>query len=236
MLKGCVCFASLIGLHAVVLCQSFNVDLDIGIGDQQGGNGAPSSAFGAAAGSPGYWNRIYAGGPSQPVNLHGLDGSVSQVQLQATGGLGISEGYDNFANAGDYALLLNDFATPGWSGQDFEIDYHLTGLQPGRYKIYTYAVDPRGMTLHTAVTIPGADDPTRYVTGPMPGNQLIEGVTHSVHDLTLAGDSFVIQVHGSPPYEYNAVNGFQIVSVPEPASLLAFGGAAALLIRRKRQR
>lgn len=150
--------------------QSFNVDIDVGIGDEQGGNGAPSSGFGAAAMSAGYWNRINAAGPRQPVSLRGPDGIESSVQLFATGGIGAGGGDDNYANSGDMALLLNDFAIIA-----DEIDYHLTGLHPGRYRVYTYAVNGSGYRVNSTVTVPGADQPVMTVTGPMPGNQFIEG-------------------------------------------------------------
>ncbi|MCH8274937.1 MAG: hypothetical protein IH851_09115 [Armatimonadetes bacterium] len=39
----------------------FNIDLDIGSGSPEIGNGAPSDAFPGAAGQPGRWNRV--GGP-----------------------------------------------------------------------------------------------------------------------------------------------------------------------------
>lgn len=177
-----------------------------------------------------------AGALLDPLTLRGLDGALTAVQYLNSGGVGSGGGFANHNNTGDFALLLNDFSDVGWSnqGQDFEVDYHFTGFQPGRYKIYTYAVDPRGTRLNTSVIVPGADDPVKFVTGPMPGNQFIEGVTHSVHDLTLSGDSFEIQVHGSPPYEYDAVNGFQIVAVPEPMSGLVLVGGLALLLRHKR--
>lgn len=190
MRKGVTLFL-LLGLSGLTQAQSFNVDLDIGFGDQQGGNGAPDSAFGGAADNPGRWNRIEAGGPRQPVNLLGLGGMMSNVQLQGMEGLGNSYGYDNYANSGEYALLLNDAAVV--SG---EIDYRLTGLAAGRYLIYTYAVEASGLTDDATVTVPGADDPVKHVTGPMPGNQFIEGITHSVHTITLTGSSLDIYVTG----------------------------------------
>ncbi|MFI5384937.1 MAG: PEP-CTERM sorting domain-containing protein [Fimbriimonadales bacterium] len=66
----------------------------------------------------------------------------------------------------------------------------------------------------------------------MPGNQLIEGVTHSVHDIQLGAGPLTIFAAADWPKSY--VNGFQILAVPEPATVstlvLALAGFAA---RRK---
>lgn len=219
-------FGLVAGVAATSGAQSFNVDLDIFFGNSQVGNGAPSSGFGGAANDPGYWNRFDAGGYSDPKNLFGLDGSLTSVQLLATGGLGSSGGYNNSSNTGDYALLMNDFVRV-----NSEIDFHFTGLVPGQYDVYTYAVNPDPMRVYEQVTITGADDPIQYVSGPMPGNQFVQGVTHTVHDINLTGDSFVIQVSG--PWPNSVVNGFQIVAVPEPASFLLLAAGLPVLLRRR---
>lgn len=122
---------------------------------------------------------------------------------------------------------MNDYAFIG-----NEIDYRFSGLLPGQYDIYTYAVDPSGLTVDVQVTVAGADDPVKHVTGPMPGNnRFVQGITHTVHHLNLTGDSFTIQVAG--PWPNAVVNGFQIVSVPEPASLLLLAAGIPVLLRRR---
>lgn len=216
-----------VALFATANAQSFNIDLDTFFGGPETGNGVPSSAFGGAANNPGYWNRFYVGGYTDPKNLYGLDSSITSVQLLATGGLGVGGGYNNPSNTGDFSLLLNDFARIG-----NEIDYHFTGFEAGVYDIYTYAVNPNPMTVDVQVTVDGADDPIQHVTGPMPGNRFIQGITHSVHHLNLSGDAFTIQVAG--PWPNAVVNGFQIVAVPEPASLLILAAGLPILLRRQR--
>src|SRR5689334_2712495 len=130
---GCV-LGLAVCASSVVRAQSFNIDLDIGSGSPDIGAGGPSSAFGAAAGQPGFWNVVYAGGPYMPLSLFGLSGAASGATIQATGGFG-SGGGDNFhGNTGDYALLLNDYAQ--LLGPDLEVDYHFAGMQPGHYLIY----------------------------------------------------------------------------------------------------
>lgn len=67
----------------------------------------------------------------------------------------------------------------------------------------------------------------------MPGNNRFElGITHSIHHLNLSGDAFTIQVAG--PWPNACVNGFQIVSVPEAASLLILAAGLPVLLRRRR--
>ena len=71
----------------------------------------------------------------------------------------------------------------------------------------------------------------------MPGNAFAEGITHSVHELELTTGSFEIIVRNrvqGPPNAY--VNGFQISAVPEPASIICYTLATALLIARRRRK
>jgi hypothetical protein len=229
-----VCGAGIAGCFvAATPAQSLNIDLDVGFGDQGVGNGAPSSAFGGGAGQSGFWNAVYAGGPTVPVQLRQLDGSLSSVQMIATGGTGSYGGFNNTANTGGVALLMNDFADLG--GADLEIDYHFSGLVAGRYLIYTYAVHPAGNTVGVTVTVPGSVVAAQVVTGPMPGNTFLQGVTHSVHDLTIAGNSFEIDVKSSQ-WPLGKCNGFQIVAVPEPSSLFACALGIGIVAIKRRKR
>ena len=66
-------------LLAGASAQSFNIDLDIMAGPPEAGAGAPSSTFGGAAGSVGFWNRVDAAGPRQPTPLASLDGVLTSV-------------------------------------------------------------------------------------------------------------------------------------------------------------
>jgi hypothetical protein len=220
-------------LVATAGAQGFNVDLEVGFGGPEGGNGAPSAAFGAAGSQAGFWNAVYAGGPTTEVQLTNLDGSTSQARLIATGGTGSYGGSAYLINTGDHALLLNDYARLG--GESLEIQYHFTGFTPGRYLIYTYAVNATGEQVAVDVTVPGALVPVQIATGPMPGNQFILGVTHTVHDLTLTGSAFDIKVH-SGQWPYGECNGFQIVAVPEPASLLACAAGLLVMAGKRRAR
>ena len=227
-LKTAFAATVIFALTGLSSAQSIYVDLDVGIGDEGIGNGAPSSAFGGAAGVPGYWNRVpIGGGVVWPV----LDtfGASTAVTLSWTGsGGGI--GYRNLSNTGDYALLLNDAERVGAGG----LTITFTGLQPGAYRVITYAVKPQGELWTTLISVPGSTTPNpQSVTGPMPGNQLIHGLTHCIHDIQLTGGNLVIQ---AAEHQNSYVNGFQIIAVPEASTIFtcALGIATLVAIRRRR--
>jgi hypothetical protein len=127
------------------------------------------------------------------------------------------------------ALLLNDAQHIGAGGLTISV----TGLIPGAYRVFTYAVEPQGNLWSTMITVPGSIQGTIAVTGPMPGNHLIDGVTHSVHDLQFGGGTLTIFAAEHWPRSY--VNGLQILAVPEPFPVSVFAiGLAAVTLRRKR--
>ena len=205
--------------------QSFNIDLDVFAGDPSNGNGAPSSAFPGAAGQPGYWNRTNPGSISEP--LFDLVGGETNASISVPVGAGSSGGSNFPINTGDYALLLNDYARV----PDLMV-FRFTGIRPGAYRVFTYAVSAIGDTWPVDVTVEGAVSNPFRVTGPMPGNALILGITHSEHYVpNLTGD-LVIRV--ASPWPRGNVNGFQIVAVPEPASLTILSCLLAFAVKRRR--
>lgn len=208
--------------------QSLNVDQDVFFGDPSNGNGAPSSSFGAAAVQPGYWNRTLASS-SPPQPLFDLAGQPTSVVMTVPVGAGSYGGSNYPINTGDYALLLNDYARV----PDLMV-FRFSGMRPGAYRVFTYAVSAIGDTWPVDVSVDGADPPNpQRVTGPMPGNALILGITHSAHYVpALAGD-LVIRV--SSPWPRGNVNGFQIVAVPEPASLAVLSFSVLIAARRRRR-
>lgn len=86
------------------------------------------------------------------------------MQLLGTGDQGVSRGYNNSSNSGDYALLMNDVAQIG-----NEIDYHFSGMIAGQYDIYTYAVEPSGLTVDVQVTVAAQTIPFSTSLGRCPG-------------------------------------------------------------------
>jgi hypothetical protein len=98
-----------IGSTSVAAGQSFNIDFDIFFGEPYIGNGAPSPSFGAAAGQPGYWNRIPSVNGGLPMPLVDLAGGATGATILKTADNPGGAGGFNFAgNTGDFAPLLND--------------------------------------------------------------------------------------------------------------------------------
>lgn len=204
--------------------QSFNIDIDIGFGDPGLGNGAPSSSFGAAAGQPGYWNRLGYGGNAQSVR--DLGGNLTNVQMSYTTGKAGSGGggaHRFKANTGDYALLLNDAVSVAPLVDGGSLTYLFSGLVPGAYMVFTYAVNIHGVFIATPVEVFNGFPAVEVVTGPMPGNSFQHLITHSVHtvDVDQSGEIRVRIVQ--PPGSLNSmdINGFQVAMVPEPGTLFA---------------
>jgi hypothetical protein len=227
--KKCIRLAALayIALSTIGACaaQSFNIDLEIEAGSAAVGAGPPSSSFGAASGSVGFWNPVNGGGPTIPVNLRDLDGNLTQVQMSASGGTGSYGGFNNSLISGDYRLLMGDFADIG-----LPVTYRFTGLLPGAYRVFTYAVDPAStVPRDVTVSLPGASVVDLHVNGMLTGNVFSEGITHSVHDLVLTGTNFDITVSG--PEHHTRCNGFQIVAVPEPTAVVTVVGGILVLLK-----
>lgn len=208
--------------------QSIFVDMDIMSGGIDVGAGAPSPAFGAAAGVPGFWNQVPSGNEG-PWALRDISGSVTSVSMSWVGDGG-GLGYNNPNLAGDFKLLMADAERVGAGGLRFTI----TGLSPGPYRIFTYACKPQGELWTTVITVPGStSENPQAVTGPMPPNQFVLGVTHSIHDILLSGGPLEIV---AAEHQNSYVNGFQILAVPEPASFFAFASllTAMAVLRRRR--
>lgn len=211
---------------SLATAQSFNVDLDVLGGPPEAGHGAPSSSFGAAANQPGFWNAVSCTSPG-PEPLFNLGGQSTGVTMSVTG-FGSGGGSGFAINTGDYALLLNDYASIPDS-----MTYTFTGLAPGAYRVYTYAVNATGLTVPVQVTVDGATGGAQTVTGPMPGNSFQYLVTHSIHDVPNVTGNLVLRLAG--PWSNASVNGFQIVAVPEPATVAVLGGASLLALLRPRR-
>jgi hypothetical protein len=219
MRVSCIFVSSLLGLALLAKAgaQSFNININALTPD-------PSNSFSGAANQTGFWNG-FNGVETGPRTVLGLNGLPTSVQYTVSGGTGGAV-FINFAgNTDDYALLLNSFANIADAAQ-----YHFGGLTPGVYRIFTYAVEPTSSTWDVQVTVPGSIQGVQHVMGPMPGNQFVEGVTHSIHDLTLTGTSFEVDVAG--PWPHLHVNGFQVVKLPVPEAppILLIGAFVTYLL------
>jgi hypothetical protein len=146
-------------------------------------------------------------------------------------------GFLNPSNTGDFALLLNDAMTVGSVVQGGTLTYRFTGFEASMYEVYTYAVRPQGQATSAPIEIPKAvANNVQIVTGPMPGNAFEHLVTHSKHVVDMsANGSFSIGIVQQPgtifPFE---INGFQIIPVPEPNSVIIV--ASVLLYAALRRR
>ena len=218
--------------------QAFNIDLDIFSGTPAQGNGAPSSSFGAAAGQAGHWNRISAVvGGTMPIQT--VDGQTLGVTMTVEGASGFGLGFLNATNTGDFALLLNDSATVNTIGSPGNLRYTFSGLAPGVYDVFTYAVVPQGVYCETPIFVPQATEShLQLVTGPMPGNSFALGVTHSKHR-AIVGASGMLEVLSQPPPATTVtseINGLQIVPVPETNSVTVLLVAIVLWLVTKHHR
>jgi hypothetical protein len=221
---------------AISYGQAFNIDLDVGTGDPEQGNGAPSSSFGAAASQPGHWNRVGFGTASAPL-LDTMGASTSVVLSVDYFGFAGGVGFRNKTNTGDFALLLNDALQVGVFSQGGAKEFFFTGLASGSYFVYTYSVSPAGHLVKAPIYIEQATQhQTQIVTGPMPGNSFGYLVTHSIHEVMVGPQGFSVYIE-QPPNLMNSmyVNGFQIVPVPEPTSLIVVSLLCPLLFMRRRR-
>jgi hypothetical protein len=77
------------------------------------------------------------------------------------------------------------------------------------------------------VSCPQASQPIQISTGPMPGNVFIEGITHTVHELSVSSNEVNVSIESVGGMSW--FNGLQLVSVPEPTT---FVGLSSLLLLR----
>ncbi|MDL1927802.1 PEP-CTERM sorting domain-containing protein, partial [Fimbriimonadia bacterium ATM] len=211
----------------------WNVDFDNRGAPPEVGGGLPSDLFGAASGQAGRWNGVpaTAGGIWPLVDVFG---NANGVQYHGEGMSGFGGGYNDPYNVGDYRLLMNDstqISTHNW--------FFLTGVPNGRYQVWTYAASVSGRYVPFEIWVSGAaaGQNPQVVTGPAPPNQFEYLVTHGIHDIEVTDGTIRWDLINDPFIIGANVNGFQVVPIPEPASLIAMGGAlAALLIRKGRFR
>ncbi len=211
--------------------QSIYVDLDIFFGGPTLGNGAPSPQFGAAAGTPGFWNRILATGPGVPTALYDTTGTLTSVTLQASGDIGTARGYNNPTLSGDYRLLMADVADLSPAGV-----YTFRGLANGTYGVYVYTVNPFPELQPVQISVTGASAPNpQIVSGPIPVNRFELGVTHSRHVAQVSQGTMSISVEALESVAAS-VNGIQLVLVPEPSGgillILSFFAIRSLRCRK----
>lgn len=212
--------------------QSFNIDMNTGVAGAPG-EGAPTNAFGAAANSAGFWNAM-TGTATTNIVLNGLNGAPTPATLTRSSAVGGSFAFNNANTTGDFELLLDD--GHDLSGVANGITYTFAGLVPGPYRVFTYAVAPDFAGDITVVTVTGASPPNPQTSGgAIPFNSFVQGITHTLHDVVVSGNGLLtVMADGASAADFGTVNGFQLVYIPEPASLGVLTVGALLLGRRRR--
>jgi len=163
--------------------QSFNIDIDVtstpGVWTL-----APATGFGGAANQTGFWNAVAPSGVG-PIALRGLNNALTTVSMSRSGLGGAASGFafDNTNTSGNYQFLLDDMQSIN-AGITETIT--ISGLNPGDYEIYTYAIAIDNSTLRTNVSVAGSGEGTIMVGGVTPVNSFAAGVTHSLHRRTIS--------------------------------------------------
>ncbi len=180
-------------LSGAALAQSFNVDYG-------SSTPAPSASYGAAAEQPGPWNAI-TGLEDRAVALVDVAGQQTAVTINPDLPFGPAA-FNHPGTSGDAEALLDDYLDL----HSVPAAFHVDGLQPGTYVVYTYAWAPDEAAFKTFVTVNGAD--TQIVGGKWPGG-LRKSITHAVHVAGIAeGESLDIQTFGLGK---GTLNGLQLV-------------------------
>ncbi len=185
--------------------QSMNINLGTTLNGDR-----PSASFGAGAASPGNWNLVSANLPTTS-GLVDLAGSPTGASISLAGGFG-NFGWDNPNWSGDDAKLLEFAADIG--GNNGTITWTFSGINPGNYEVYTYAIAPDlPATYRTRVTVTGSAEGAQIVGGAWTSAPYVQGVTHARHTVTVGPSGTLVVVTsdpGTPGGNLATVNGFQI--------------------------
>ncbi len=199
--------ASLLALSAgQALGQNFNIDLNNTSGN---GAGVPASAYGGAAGQPGFWNSITSA-VAPTSTLKDLNGNNSSVTFTRDT-VGTFNGAHDVGVSGDTAKLIEDYQSLPSFGT---LTYSFNNLSFGTYAVYTYAAMPNGGGNTSGVTVTNTSSAYQYVgANALSGSKLIPGTTHAIHVVQVnAGGSITVKVSDS--FSGTAhVGGFQLVRI-----------------------
>jgi len=198
---------------------AFNIDYGTAFG-------TPSSAYGAAANQPGFWNNPLPG-TTAPQQLRDLSGALTAVTI-AMGNPQFEFSANHPLTVGDDKALMDDAVDLFGRATAFTI----ANLPAGTYDIYTYAWAPDDPAFRTGVNVNMSGG--RLVGGAWTGSHVL-GVTYALHQVTLAPGQNVIVV-AQTVVGAGSINGFQIAQVPEPTTLVLSGLGMGLLTLVRRHR
>jgi hypothetical protein len=200
--------------------------------------GTPSSSFGAAAITPGFWNQIDPT-VSSPNAILDILGASPGVTLTISAGEGLFSNNDP-STTGDVQALLDDEldVLPSTLGGSATIT--VSGLVAGEHIVYTYARDADAPSSETVtITVNGIGASVGATSNTFTG--FIEGETHAVHVVTLLpGQDLVITstIENDDGADYGMINGIQITPEPNTYVMVSLGlvGLAVCGRRRPEQR
>ena len=168
--------------------------------------GAPADSY-AAAGEAGFWNHI-PGTQGTTYTLKTTAGLPSSVTLLNIGGSQI-QAVDHPGTVGNDERLLDEYLvtfTP-----TLETCLFFNGLEPGEYRVTTYAWLPGEPMLDSYVTVDFADQGGILVGGEWPGS-LQEGIVYSIHTVEVTSNGSLASHSGIPvgSTPIAALNGVQL--------------------------
>ena len=178
----------------------------------------PSSAYGAAAQSPGEWNVVdpglSVGGTIMTGPLIDTSGATSTISLTCDGfGVDPLGLYTNEPNTfGDDDALLDDGLY-----YDGPATLTFTGVPAGNYLVYTYAMAPDDPLAETSVQVTGSPDPLQIVGGDF-SSGFVQGDTHAVHAVTV-GAAGTVEIMTDIATTFDTLSGLQLVPAGGPVTL-----------------
>jgi len=104
----------------------------------------------------------------------------------------------------------------------------LDGIENGSYEIITYTAPYLDFIASVEVTINGD---SQTAGGDFPSLFFVEGVTHTRHQTNITDN--LLTMHYETVTGQGVINGFQIIPIPAPASLILLPAWAAITQRRR---
>jgi hypothetical protein len=202
LLRALALPVTFLALGSVSPAQDLNIDVSVL-------TGTPSSAYGAGAAQPGFWNVVDGAAIGTVFPLQDLGGTVigAEVSYQIYGNSGGNFSDDNAGTSGDDEALMDDLQDIG-SGTSLAI-WTFTKLTPGTYDVYTYSWAPDDPSNSTSrVRVLGSSDPEQSLGGPWPGSHQL-GVTYARHTVVV-GSAGTLVIEVQPTSGFASVNGIQL--------------------------